>query len=195
NPGERAELDRGAGALEGRGMANDAQNPSKDASIESNAATDEDILRLRSRLDRELAMVTQKLVDAEEAVIDMEMAVRGQETGSRPRLPSAPASGDKGTEKITARLKAVGTGLNKFKDWVVKPKEGESAEPGAEAKPAEERGDLEDRLDEALRVVSLGIRDRERDATELDRKLHEGQTELIRLRAQEQQVREMQLRV
>jgi hypothetical protein len=176
-------------------MANDAQNPAKDAPIESNGATDEDILRLRSRIDRELAMVTQKLVDAEEAVVDMEMAVRGQETGTRPRLPSAPSSGDKGTEKITARLKAVGSGLNKIKDWVVKPKEGESAEPGADGKPSEDRGDLEDRLDEALRIVSLEIRDRERDATELDRKLHEAQKELIRLRAQEQHVREMQLRV
>lgn len=173
-------------------MANDAQNPSKDAPIDPATATDEDILRLRSRIDRELAMVTQKLVDAEEAVIDMEMAVRGQETGTRPRLPSPAPSGDKGTEKITARLKAVGTGLNKIKDWVVKPKDGESAE----AEPAsEDRGDLEDRLDESLRIVSLEIRDREQSATELDRKLHEAQKELIRLRAQEQQVREMQLRV
>ena len=177
-------------------MANDAQNPAKDAPIESNAATDEDILRLRSRIDRELAMVTQKLVDAEESIVDMEMAVRGTETGTRPRLPAAPSTSEKGTEKITARLKAVGTGLNRFKDWVVKPKDGESAEAGSDGKASsEDRGDLEDRLDESLRVVSLEIRDRERDATELDRKLHEAQKELIRFRAQEQQVREMQLRV
>jgi len=178
-------------------MAHDAQIPAKDAPVDPAAATDEDILRLRSRIDRELAMVTQKLVDAEEAIIDMEMAVRGQETGTRPRLPSAPTaspSGDKGTEKITARLKAIGTGLNRIKDWAVKPKEGEGAESGGDARP-EDRGDLEDRLDESLRIVSLEIRDRERDATELDRKLHEAQKELIRVRAQEQHVREMQLRV
>jgi hypothetical protein len=178
-------------------MANDAQNPVKDAlpASEPSPATDEDILRLRSRIDRELAMVTQKLVDAEESVIDMEMAVRGQESGSRPRLPSAPSSGEKGTEKITARLKAMGTGLNKIKDWVVKPKDGEPGEPGSEPRPSEDRGDLENRLDESLRVVNLEIRERERDTTELDRKLHEAQKELIRLRAQEQHVREMQLRV
>ena len=179
-------------------MANEAQNPPQPEANAAAAATDEDILRLRSRIDRELAMVTQKLVDAEEAIIDMEMAVRGQETGSRPRLPSAASSGsspDKGTERITARLKAVGTGFNKFKDWVVKPKEGESADPVSDAKIVEERGDLEDRLDESLRAVNLEIRDREKDATELDRKLHEAQKELIRVRAQEQHVREMQLRV
>jgi len=180
-------------------MANDAQIPAKDTPVDPNApgATDEDILRLRTRLDRELAMVTQKLVDAEEAVIDMEMAVRGQEDGSRPRLPSAaaPSSGEKGTEKITARLKAFGTGLNRIKEWAVKPKDGEPGEPGAEGKTAEERGDLEERLEESLRGVNAGIRDRERDATELDRKLHDAQKELIRLRAQEQHVREMQLRV
>src|SRR5258708_33799206 len=89
----------------------DAQNPSKDvpSSNESNAgaATDEDILRLRSRLDRELAMGTQKLTDAEESLTDMEIAVRAQETGPRPRLPSAPSSStEKGTERITARLRA-----------------------------------------------------------------------------------------
>src|SRR5205823_4027026 len=97
--------------------------PPPPAAQESNAgaATDEDVLRLRSRLDRELAVVSQKLIDAEEAVIDMEVALRSHETGSRPRLPSASApSGEKGTERITARLKAVGDGINRFKDWVVK---------------------------------------------------------------------------
>ncbi|MBI3856876.1 MAG: hypothetical protein HY293_14405 [Planctomycetes bacterium] len=179
--------------------ASEPQKPAKDVPSPNDpnaaAATDEDILRLRSRLDRELAMVTQKLTDAEESMIDMEMAVRAHETGSRPRLPAA-SSGEKGTERITARLRAVGSGLNRFKDWVVKPKEGEAAATVSEAKPpSEDGGDLEDRLEEALRTVNLEIRERERDATDLDRKLHEAQKELIRHRAQEQHVREMQLRV
>src|SRR5687767_11090207 len=109
-------------------------------------ATDEDILRLRSKIDRELAMVTQKLVDAEESIIDMEMAVRGTENGSRPRLAAVPAPEETSTDKITARLKVVGSGLNKIKEWVVKPKEAEG-QPGPEGKP-EQRGDLEERLDE-----------------------------------------------
>src|SRR5262245_26487161 len=107
-------------------MAKDAQNiAAAQVTVAHAPATDEDILRLLSRIDRELAMVTQKLVEAEESVIDMEMAVRGQENGSRPRLPSAPPSEEKGTERITARLKAVGSGLSKLRDLVVKPKEGE----------------------------------------------------------------------
>src|SRR5262249_36219894 len=139
----------------------------------------------------------QKLVDAEEAIIDMEMAVRGQESGSRPRLPSGGSSVEKGTERITARLKAVGSGFNRIKEWVVKPKEGDGPEPAAAESrpPAEDRGDLEDRLESALRIVNLDIREKEKDANELDRKLHEAQKELIRVRAQEQHVREMQLRV
>lgn len=172
--------------------------PPQEASESTSAgATDEDILRLRSRLERELAMVTQKLVDAEESIVDMEVAVRSYETGSRPRLANAAASEDKSTEKITARLKAVGDGINKFAGWVTKrdAKEGEPevAAPSGD-KPAKTPGDLEDRLDEALRSMSLEIRDRERNATELDRKLHEAHKELIRFRAQEQHVREMQLR-
>src|SRR5579864_9520340 len=118
--------------------APDAQNPAKDVSasndLNAGAATDEDILRLRSRLDRELAMVTQKLTDAEESIIDMEMAVRAHETGSRPRLPAA-SSSEKGTERVTARLRAVGSGLNKIKGWVVKPKEDESAATASDTKP------------------------------------------------------------
>jgi DNA repair exonuclease SbcCD ATPase subunit len=181
-------------------MTSDAQKPAADAppAIDPNAAaaTDEDILRLRSRLDRELAMVTQKLTDAEESIIDMEVAVRAAETGSRPHLPAAASSGEKGTERITARIRAVGSGLNKIRDWVVKPKEGDAGGTDSGAKPhSEDGGDLEDRLEEALRTINLEIRDRERDATELDRKLHEAQKELIRHRAQEQHVREMQLRV
>ncbi len=178
------------------------QKPPQDASpAESTASgtTDEDILRLRSRLERELAMVAQKLIDAEESIIDMEVAVRSYETGSRPRLPNPSGSSEeKGTERITARLKAVGDGINKFAGWVTKreAKEGE-AEGGspAEAKPTKTPGDLEDRLDEAMRSISLEIRDREKNTSELDRKLHEAQKELIRLRAQEQHVREMQLRM
>ena len=176
-----------------------AQKPPQEATESASAgATDEDILRLRSRLERELAMVTQKLVDAEEAILDMEVAVRSYETGSRPRLPNASSSEEKGTEKITARLKAVGDGINKFAGWVTKRegKEGDSeaATPAVE-KPARTPGDLEDRLDEALRSISLEIRDCERNTTELDRRHHEAQKELIRFRAQEQHVREMQLRM
>jgi len=176
-----------------------AQKPPHEAPESTGAgATDEDILRLRSRLERELAMVTQKLVDAEEAIIDMEVAVRSYETGSRPRLPGSSSSEEKGTEKITARLKAVGDGINKFAGWVTKrdAKEGDSdaALPPVE-KPARTPGDLEDRLDEAMRSISLEIRDRERTSSDLDRKLHDAQKELIRLRAQEQHAREMQLRM
>jgi hypothetical protein len=176
-----------------------AQKPPQEPSESTAAgATDEDILRLRSRLERELAMVTQKLVDAEEAILDMEVAVRSHETGSRPRLPNAAASEDKGTEKITARLKAMGDGINKIAGWVTKrdAKDGDSetALPAVE-KPARTPGDLEDRLDEAMRSISLEIRDAERNTTDLDRKLHETQKELIRFRAQEQHVREMQLRM
>ena len=170
-----------------------AQEPSDAQKPGTPEATDEDILRLRSKIDRELAMVTQKLVDAEESIIDMEMAVRGTENGSRPRAQSAPPSDETSTDKITARLKVVGSGLNKIKEWVVKPKEAEG-QPGPEGKP-EQKGDLEERLDEALKIVSHDIREREKDAMDLDRKLHEAQKELIGLRAQEQQVREMQLRV
>jgi hypothetical protein len=64
------------------------KSPDAHADANSGPATDEEILRLRSRLDRELAMVTQKLTDAEEEIVDMELAVRAQENGSRPRLPS-----------------------------------------------------------------------------------------------------------
>src|SRR5215203_6130901 len=175
-----------------------AQKPPQEPSESpSSAATDEDILRLRSRLERELAMVTQKLVDAEEAIIDMEVAVRAHETGSRPRLPNA-ASEEKGTEKITARLKAVGDGINKFAGWVTK-RDAKEGEPEVVApsgdKPARTAVDLEDRLDEAMRSISLEIRDCERTSADLDRRLHEAQKELIRFRAQEQHVREMQLRM
>jgi chromosome segregation ATPase len=176
-----------------------AQKPPQDASeATSTGGTDEDILRLRSRLERELAMVTQKLVDAEESIIDMEIAVRAYETGSRPRLANAAASGEKGTEKITARLKAVGDGINKIAGWITKRdgKDGESeaAVPSLE-KLTKTSGDLEDRLDEAMSSISLEIRECERNSADLDRRLHEAQKELIRFRAQEQHVREMQLRM
>jgi hypothetical protein len=176
-----------------------AQKPPQEAPESTSAgATDEDILRLRSRLERELAMVTQKLVDAEEAIIDMEVAVRSYETGSRPRLPNAAASEEKGTEKITARLKVVGDGINKIAGWVTK-RDAKEGEPGAAVpaveKPARTPGDLEDRLDEALRSISLEIRDCERSTGDLDRRLHEAHKELVRFRAQEQHVREMQLKM
>ena len=164
----------------------------------SSPATDEEILRLRSRLDRELAMVTQKLTDAEEEILDMEIAVRAQENGSRPRLPSGTSPTEKGTERITSRMKAVGDGISKIKDWVVK-REGKEADGGdADPEPrpaAKTTGDLEDRLDETLRSITLEIREREQKATELDRRLHEAQKELIKKRAEEQHVREMQVRI
>jgi hypothetical protein len=162
-------------------------------------ATDEDILRLRSRLEREFALVTQKLVDAEETIVDIEVSLRTYETGSRPRLPGGggASSSEKGTEKITARLKSVGDSFSKFKDWVVKPKEGGAAEGGTpEGKPpVRGAGDLEDRLEDALRSISSEIREREKEATELDRRLHDAQKELIKARAQEQHAREMQIRI
>jgi predicted nucleic acid-binding Zn-ribbon protein len=160
-------------------------------------ATDEDILRLRSRLDREFAVVTQKLVDAEAAIIDVEIALRTCETASRTRLPAVPSgTSEKGTERITARL-----GLARIKEWVSKPgaKEGETADSAGANKPSSElrplpkgTGDIEDRMDEALRTFSNEIREREREATELDRKLHDARKELIRLRATEQEARENQ---
>lgn len=156
-------------------------------------ATDEEILRLRSRLDREMAMVTQKLTEAEETLLEMEIAVRAHESGSRPRQNGTPASA--GDNKISDRIKAVGSGLSRIRDWVVKPKDEDAASTGSDAKPASEPPtDLEERLEEALRTISLEIRERERHATDLDRKLHEAQKELIKHRAQEQHVREMQLR-
>ena len=167
-------------------------------------ATDEDILRLRARLDREFAVVAQKLSDAEASMLDIEIALRACESGPRTRLPGAPpGSSEKGTDRITSRFRAVGDGLSKLKDWVVKPgKEGESPEAAASSKaplsdprPASKgSGDLEDRLEYALRSFSGEIREREREATELDRKLHDAQKELVRLRAGEQEAREKQVK-
>ena len=117
----------------------------------------------------------------------------GIRTKPKEQAPALPKFEDRLQNAIDESLKAVGTGFNKIKDWVVKPKDGEADEPGSA--PSADRGDLEDRLDDALRGVNNEIRDRERDTTELDRKLHDAQKELIRLRAQEQHVREMQLRV
>jgi hypothetical protein len=165
---------------------------------EGPAATDEDLLRLRTRLDRELAVVTQKLSDAEDAILDIELSLRAYESGTRLRLPgTAGQSGDKGSEKITRTFRSVG---DKIKDWIGKPKEGEGAEaPAPRPAPAEPRpagsGDLDDRLESALRSIGLEIRDREKEATELDRKLHESHKELIRLRANEQHAREMQIQI
>jgi uncharacterized phage infection (PIP) family protein YhgE len=182
-------------------MATNAPESQKspDVHADGNAgpATDEEILRLRSRLDRELAMVSQKLADAEEEILDMELAVRAQENGSRPRPHSGTSPMEKGTEKITARIKAVGDGISKIKEWVVKRegKEGEGDQAAPEPKSAARGGDLEDRLDETLRSITLEIREREQKATELDRKLHEAQRELIKKRAEEQHVREMQVRI
>jgi hypothetical protein len=179
--------------------APESQKPSDvHADLNSGPATDEEILRLRSRLDRELAMVAQKLTDAEEDIVEMEMAVRAQENGSRPRLPGGTSPLEKGTEKITARIKAVGDGISKIKEWVVKRdgKEGDGGDGAVEAKPAAKTsGDLEDRLDETLRSITLEIREREQKTTELDRRLHEAQKELIKKRAEEQHVREMQVRI
>jgi len=181
-------------------MATSAPEPNKtDAAAPSDtgSATDEDILRLKSRLDRELGMITQKLTDAEEAIIDMELAVRAAESGSRPKLPNASSSLEKGTETISARFKSMGDGLSKIKGWVSKRegKEDEADDAPAEPKPSTKTGDLEDRLDAALRSINLEIREREKVATELDRRLHESQKELITARAQEQHVREMQVRI
>jgi len=156
------------------------------------STTDEDILRLRSRLDREFAVVAQKLIDAEETLLDIELALRTHESGSRPRLPAPSAPEEKGTEKITSRLKAMGDGFVKIKEWVVKPgaKEGEADAAGSKGS-----GDLEDRLEAVHRSIALELRERERGATELDRKVHEAQKELIRLRANEQHARDMQVRI
>jgi len=108
--------------------APESEKPPGGSEPAAESTTDEDILRLRSRLDRELAVVAQKLVDAEETLVDIEVALRAHETGSRPRLPTPSAPEEKGTERITSRLKAVGDGFAKIKDWVVKPgaKEGEA---------------------------------------------------------------------
>jgi hypothetical protein len=183
-------------------MAANTPEPQKPSDVHADqnngSATDEEILRLRSRLDRELAMVTQKLTDAEEEIVEMEMAVRAQEGGSRPRLPGGTSPMEKGTERITASFKAVGDGISKFKEWVVKRdgKEGDAGEAAPDSRPAAKTpGDLEDRLDETLRSINLEIREREQKAMELDRRLHEAQKELIRKRAEEQHVREMQVRI
>ncbi len=163
------------------------ETPKPAASV---TTTDEDILRLRSRLEREIAQVAQKLADAEESVVDIEITLRSYETGSRPRIA---AVSDKSGEKITSRLKAVSDGLGKFRDWVSKPKkEGEAADsPGAPRGPR----DMAERLEDALHGMSAEVRDREREASELDRKLHEAQKELIRARTQEQHAREMQINI
>jgi chromosome segregation ATPase len=169
--------------------APDAAKPAPDADLPSGAAaTDEDILRLRSRLEREFAQVTQKLADAEETLVDIEVTLRSYETGSRTRL--AAVSGTTG-EKITARLKAVGDGLSRIRDWVSKPKKDDDPADAASRGPR----DMADRLDDALKAISMEIRDREREAAELDRKLHEAQKELIRARAQEQHARETQIKI
>ncbi len=172
--------------------APDSGKPSDGSDPAVESTTDEDILRLRSRLDREFAVVTQKLADAEETLLDIELTLRSQETGSRLRLPPPSAPEEKGTEKITSRLRAVGDGFAKIKEWVVKPgvKEGEADSAGSKGS-----GDLEDRLEAVHRSISLELRERERGATELDRKLHEAQKELIRLRANEQHARDMQVRI
>jgi len=177
-------------------MATSAPEPLKPtaADLENASSTDEDILRLRSRLDRELAMVVQKLTDAEEEIVDMELAVRAHENGSRPSLGAA-SSMEKGTEKITSRMKAVGDGINKIRDWVHKSKEGDAADAPEAKSSGKTPGDLEERLEEALRVVTVEIREREKVTTELDRRLYDGQKELIKKRAEEQHVREMQVRM
>jgi predicted RNase H-like nuclease (RuvC/YqgF family) len=171
-------------------MSVDAPNASEPAPAAS--TTDEDILRLRSRLEREFAQVGQKLADAEETLVDIEVTLRTYETGTRTRLPAV--TGTAG-EKITSRLKAVSDGLGKIRDWVSKPKKEEEGVDGAA--PSSPRGprDMADRLEEALQGISAEIRDREREASELDRKLHEAQKELIRARAQEQHARETQIKI
>ena len=164
------------------------------------AATDEEVLRLRSRLEREFAVVGQKLADAEEAIIDIEVSLRTYETGSRPRLASPSRPPDPSGDRPTARLK-IGEGFSKIKEWVSKPKEGEAeATPGSRQgsgirMPAKPGGDLEDRLEDALRSVAAEIKERERHASDLDRKLHDGQRELIKQRAQEQHARETQIKL
>ena len=173
-------------------MPADAPEPPKSAPAAPAAAatTDEDILRLRSRVEREIAQVAQKLADAEESVVDIEITLRSYETGSRPRIA---AVSDKSSEKITSRLKVVSDGLGRIRDWVSKPKkEGEPADvPGAPRGPR----DMAERLEDALQGMSADVRDREREASELDRKLHEAQKELIRARTQEQHAREMQINI
>jgi hypothetical protein len=175
--------------------------PAQDAADTGGAATDEEVLRLRSRLEREFAVVGQKLADAEEAIIDIEVSLRTYETGTRPRLAPASRPADQSSDRPTARLK-IGEGFSKIKEWVSKPKEGEGAEtaPGSRQgsgirMPARPGGDLEDRLDDALRSVAAEIKERERHAADLDRKLHDGQRELIKQRAQEQHARETQIKL
>jgi hypothetical protein len=172
-------------------MAADAPDLSKktpEAETPGASATDEDILRLRSRLEREFAQVAQKLADAEETLVDIEVTLRSYETGSRSRLVAV--SGTTG-EKITARLKAVGDGFSKIRDWMAKPKKEEEAVDPAARGPR----DMADRLEDALKTITAEIRDREREANEFDRKLHEAQKELIRARAQEQHARETQIKI
>jgi chromosome segregation ATPase len=177
-------------------MATSAPEPLKPtaAELENGAGTDEDLLRLRSRLDRELAMVSQKLADAEGEIADMELAVRAQENGSRPK-PGAASPVETNSEKITSRIKAVGDGINKIKEWVHKSKDGEAADAPEAKPPSKTPGDLEERLEEALRAVTQEIREREKVTTELDRRLYELQKELIKKRSEEQHVREMQVRM
>lgn len=165
------------------------------------SSTDEAILRLGSRLQREFATVTQKLVDAEESLADIELSIRSIETGSRQRLAAVRSSSEKSADRASGRFKAVGEGLSRIKGWVSKKEdkeEGKGSEGGADTRSLSRKGaegDLEDRLGNCMRAVEAEIRDRERESTSLDRQLHEEQGKLIRTRAQEQHAREMQVRI
>jgi chromosome segregation ATPase len=166
--------------------------PPKAEEAESRPPTDEDVLRLRGRLDREFALVTQKIADAEETVREIEATLKAYETSVKPRRPA-----DKGTEKTSSPLS-----FSKIKDWVTKPKEAHEPEvpsTGKVSNPDTRSGrvprDLDERLEDMVQRIAADIRDRERDAGDIDRRLHEAQTDLIARRANEQRVREMQIRI
>jgi hypothetical protein len=141
--------------------------------------------------------VTQKIADAEETVREIEATLRSYESTVKAKRPA-----DKGTEKTSSPLKAVGEGFSKIKDWVTKPKEAHEPEvpsTGKVSNPDSRTGrvprDLDERLEDMVQRIDAEIRDREREAGEIDRRLHEAQTELIARRANEQRVREMQIRI
>lgn len=173
-------------------MAENLSAPKEAAEGDSKPSTDEDLLRLRSRLDRELAVVGQKIADAEASIQEIETTLKGYEEAVRSKRGSRVIAGQ-AAEKITSRLRAMGDGLSKL----LGKKEDEGSGGGDTPRPAPPKGfrDLEDRLGDTILVISQEIQDREKLATELDRRLHEGQKELIRLRANEQHAREMQLRI
>jgi hypothetical protein len=175
--------------------------PGADANPAEAAATDEDVLKLRGRLDREFAVLAQKLADAEAAIQEIEATLRSYESQprSRPSAAASSSSSEKGTERISSRFKAVGDVFSRIKGSVTG--KDESAEPAATPKPADASSgprtfrDLEDRLGELIEGMGGAIRERERESVDFDRKLHEAQKDLIRHRANEQHLRDMQIKM